>query len=379
MTRQDEVDVFQKLVPAAGIESCCLEQLQATIQYTRYRRLRFRLRFPDTYPNDALVIELTSDTLPDFALRRMTKFVDAKATELAKAGQPQVQAVVELILSSLADNKLLYAFDEVRQLRLLAEQNGGDIKLNERTGRIKLLLRHKAYFFHANIKLDDHYPDSPIAISCDESNLPPSIVALVTKQVNDMVARIVQGYTAEQALFASNPIKKPVSLVEAIADEATPAKKSGPRKAAAKVAIKASPRDSIAPMYYAQDGGILHHAPLDVAVKSLIPVVKTFLWTQCLVGLADTACVSCNEPILGSDPLTKVSDTMQPIQAYCGHWYHHACLGAILQSPPFVHGCKACNVVLHHPKWSTNVDDLKRAHERAIRQARELEEIADMF
>ncbi|RHY60734.1 hypothetical protein DYB38_013769, partial [Aphanomyces astaci] len=117
-------------------------------RYTRYRKLRLRLRFPDNYPNEELVIELMSDTLPDVALRRLTKFVDAKASELAKLGQPQVQAVVELIQSSLADNKLLYANDEVRQLRLLAEQNGGEIKLNERAGRIKLLLRHRGYVFH---------------------------------------------------------------------------------------------------------------------------------------------------------------------------------------------------------------------------------------
>ncbi|RHY98951.1 hypothetical protein DYB26_004424 [Aphanomyces astaci] len=175
MNRQDEVAAFQKLMPASAIESCSPEQLQASIQYTRYRKLRLRLRFPDNYPNEELVIELMSDTLPDVALRRLTKFVDAKASELAKLGQPQVQAVVELIQSSLADNKLLYANDEVRQLRLLAEQNGGEIKLNERAGRIKLLLRHRGYVFH--------------------------------------------GYTADQALFASNPLKKPLRLVDAIEDE----------------------------------------------------------------------------------------------------------------------------------------------------------------
>ncbi|RQM24024.1 hypothetical protein B5M09_004860 [Aphanomyces astaci] len=178
MNRQDEVAAFQKLMPASAIESCSPEQLQASIQYTRYRKLRLRLRFPDNYPNEELVIELMSDTLPDVALRRLTKFVDAKASELAKLGQPQVQAVVELIQSSLADNKLLYANDEVRQLRLLAEQNGGEIKLNERAGRVKLLLRHRGYVFHANIKLDDHYPDSPIAVSCDESNLPGTLKTL---------------------------------------------------------------------------------------------------------------------------------------------------------------------------------------------------------
>ncbi|KAF0686616.1 Aste57867_21588 [Aphanomyces stellatus] len=398
MSRQDELTAFKKLVPASCIETCSPEQLQASIQYTRYRKLRMRLRFPDKYPHEELVIELMSDTLPDIALRRLTKFVDAKAVELAKAGQPQVQPIVELVQASLADNKLLYAFDEIRQLRLLAEQNGGEIKLIERAGRIKLLLRYKNYTFHANMKLDDHYPDSPVAFACDESNFPPSVTDLIVKRANNMIGRIVQvrhhnvaydpdlqvfqGYTADQALFASNPIKKPLTLIEAIETEiAPPPRKPGTKKAAAapKIIIKESTRETISPLYYALDGGILHRAPLDVAVKSLIPVVKTFVWEQCLVGLSATTCVACSKSLFPEDPTTKLSPATTPIQAYCEHWYHTECLGQILERPPFVHGCQACQVVLHHPKWSTNVDDMKRKHVRDQQQARELEELADMF
>ncbi|CAK4608665.1 unnamed protein product [Aphanomyces euteiches] len=381
MERQDELAAFKRFIPASGIETCSPEHLQASIQCTRYRKLRLRLRFPDNYPREELMVELTSDTLPDIALRRLTKFIDAKAIEFAKEGKPQVETIVALIQSSLQDNKLLYAFDEVRQLRLLAEQNGGEIKLNERAGRIKLHLKRNEYFFHANIKLDDHYPDSPIVISCDGSNYPPSIADAITKRANDIVARIVQGYTVDQAFFASNPIKKPLALIEAIDTEIPQPKKTGGKKAAAAATapIKHAPRDNIAPLYYGLDGGILHESPLDEAVKSLLPVCKTFLWDQCLVGLPATTCVTCSKAILPTDPKSKLSPGQVQLQTYCGHWYHHDCLGQILSSPPFVHGCKACNVVLHHPKWSSNVDELKRAHERAARQARELEEIADMF
>ncbi|KAF0775364.1 hypothetical protein AaE_000936, partial [Aphanomyces astaci] len=183
MNRQDEVAAFQKLMPASAIESCSPEQLQASIQYTRYRKLRLRLRFPDNYPNEELVIELMSDTLPDVALRRLTKFVDAKASELAKLGQPQVQAVVE------ADPILTCRQQvAVRQRRSAAVETTGRAKRGRNqtqrarrsckaTPATPRLLLPRTYT-HANIRLDDHYPDSPIAVSCDESNLPCTLKTL---------------------------------------------------------------------------------------------------------------------------------------------------------------------------------------------------------
>ncbi|OQR84304.1 hypothetical protein ACHHYP_13573 [Achlya hypogyna] len=360
MDRSSEVATFRKLVPASDIETATLEQLQASFQYTRNRKLRLRLRFPDDYPRSELIIEILSPTLPDIALRRLTKFADAKASELAKEGLPQVQAIVELVQMSLAENKLLYAFDEIRQLRLLAEANDGAIKLlNERAGRIKVVLRKDAYFFQANIKLDDHYPDSAITVACDESNFPPTVVDSLVKQANDMARRIALGYSADQALYASNPLKKPLSLLAEPEPEA--------------------PKDHIAPLYYAEDGGILHRSPLDEAVKSILPVVKTFLWQSRIQTLPSTTCPECDQRVLHADPTTKVDGGSVPLLAYCGHWYHDECLGKKLESPPFAHGCKACNVILHHPKWPSDLNEMQARYERAQRLEREIADIADMF
>ncbi|KDO29811.1 hypothetical protein SPRG_19698 [Saprolegnia parasitica CBS 223.65] len=383
MDRSAEVAAFQKLIPAANIETCTHEQLQASLQDTRQRKLRLRLRFPDEYPRRELLIEILSTSLPDVALRRLTKFADAKATELSKEGLPQVQAIVELVQTSLAENKLLFAFDEVRQLRLLADANGGEMKLvNERAGRIKVLLRQGPYFFQVNVKLDDHYPDSTIRVVCDESNLPPNVVDAIVKQANDMARRITLGYTADQALYASNPLKKPLSLLA----PPEPTKKAGAKKfgkaakaATSPIVIKEAPKEKIAPLYYAEDGGILHRSPLDEAVKSILPVVKTYLWETVLKSLPSTACPECAQLVLPTNPATALDPNAVPLQAYCGHWFHTECLGKKLQSPPFAHPCVACHVILHHPKWPSDLAELSTRYEREQRLEREIAEIADMF
>ena len=42
------------------------------------------MQFPDNYPNEEVLIELLSDSLPDIALRRMTKFADNKVRSYIK-------------------------------------------------------------------------------------------------------------------------------------------------------------------------------------------------------------------------------------------------------------------------------------------------------
>ncbi|EQC42353.1 hypothetical protein SDRG_00091 [Saprolegnia diclina VS20] len=385
MNRSAEVAAFQKLVPAADIETCTHEQLQASLQYTRQRKLRLRLRFPAEYPRSELLIEILSTSLPDVALRRLTKFADAKAKELSKDGLPQVQAIVEFVQSSLSENKLLYAFDEVRQLRLLADANGGEVKLvNERAGRIKVLLRQGPYFFQVNVKIDDHYPDSTIRVACDESNLPPNVVDIIVKRANEMARRITLGYTADQALYASNPLKKPLSLLappEPTKKAAPGLKKFGKAAKAAPVpiVIKEAHKDKIAPLYYAADGGLLHQSPLDEAVKSILPVVKTYLYETMLKSLPSTTCPECAQLVLPTNPTTALDANAVPLQAYCGHWFHTECLGKKLQSPPFAHPCVACHVILHHPRWPSDLAELSTRYEREQRLAREIAEIADMF
>ncbi|OQS07847.1 hypothetical protein THRCLA_00159 [Thraustotheca clavata] len=384
MDRSAEVAIFKKLVPGKSIETCSPEQLQATLEYSRYRKLRLRLRFPENYPSSELIIEIMSNSLPDITLRRLTKFADTKAKELSKENKPQVQSIVELIQTSLTENKLLCSFDEIRQLRLLVEKNNGEIKLiNERAGRIKIMFRKNTYFFQVNLKLDDLYPDSPIKVICDESNFPPSVVDVMVKQANEMVRRIIMGYTADQALYASNPLRKPLSLLSINDNDsknaAPGAKKFGKNAKAAPIPIKESPVENISPMYYAEDGGILHRSPLDDAVKSILPVCRQLLWEKFIQILPTEKCPECTLALLSENPTDKIDEENSPLMAYCGHWYHTDCLGKKLQTPPFAHGCKVCNVILHHPKWPSDLNELQQRYERAQRLEREIADIADMF
>ena len=47
-----------------------------------YRKLKVRMQFPKSYPQEGMLLELSSDRLPRAVLKRMTKQADRQVSDV---------------------------------------------------------------------------------------------------------------------------------------------------------------------------------------------------------------------------------------------------------------------------------------------------------
>lgn len=59
--------------------------------------------------------------MPPQVIKRMTRQADKLALELSQSGQVQVAAVSKLLTTAINENKLLFAFDEVKYIQSAME------------------------------------------------------------------------------------------------------------------------------------------------------------------------------------------------------------------------------------------------------------------
>lgn len=58
-----------------------------------------------------------------------------------------LKAVLEMVLASMDINLLLYAFEEVKRITQMVKDDGEVIKVNEKNGTIRGIIRHGEYYF----------------------------------------------------------------------------------------------------------------------------------------------------------------------------------------------------------------------------------------
>jgi len=117
---------------------------------------------------------------------------------------------------------------------------------------------------------------------------------------------------------------------------------------------------------------------------SLLPLVQ-YLATECVSRLPQEHCQICGKRLLPADPAKLQSGALgaqQPERMYCGHWYHHKCLGDFLASPPFPAGgklCLVCQRPMHHPKFNCDVKFLEKQWAMKQARRREIDEVTEFL
>lgn len=80
---------------------------------TPHARIQARFSFPEEYPTYPLLAELSSPSLPQPFLRKLTKKVEDAAR--ARLGGPQVMAALDVLVDAVNNNKFLPCWKELRQ------------------------------------------------------------------------------------------------------------------------------------------------------------------------------------------------------------------------------------------------------------------------
>ena len=154
------------------------------------------------------------------------------AQDLPLGHYQQVLLVFNKLVQFVDGNKFLPCWRELKQsINLVRADNEEDkkqsksknnldestISIIERKGKIKLKLVKGNYNYRCNLQIDDGYPSTtnhenwgePIALSVESSNFPPKIESMLTSQAKELIRRLQDGMTNEDALKFSNPVKAP--------------------------------------------------------------------------------------------------------------------------------------------------------------------------
>lgn len=300
--------------------------------------------------------------------------------------------------------------------------------MNDRKGSLKLALKQENYFFNVTLKVDDMYPVSGVEILAGETNFHSNLVFIHLSQAQELVRRCMLGYSLEQALAASNPIKPPAGAQSSSKDaprlttqylrdlkgdvkflkQATDLRQVDQQRAtgrpgfandtatrrAARRELKSLSKEEMEKEAKKQ---ALEQAAVDAekyassfgdentaVTKSLKGVVE-FLVFNFMQRLVSESCLVCEKRILPRDPsraeaIIKKKDPKRPERVLCGHWFHWRCLDEWMTQPPFGKCCPKCpEVPLYHPDWPADTKKLERAWANKQNKERELNEVADCF
>jgi hypothetical protein len=378
--------------------------LTAFYQRTPTARVKVKvtITFPNGYPEHALIAGI--EGVPPGLKRKIEKVLEKEAAQ-KKGTFHQVGAVMRKLTEFIDTNLFVPCWKELRQVVDFAKQNQlGDLRINELTGLIRLNLitsaGEKKYHYKCSIRIDSDYPTTSVLtnygkacrLEMESTNLSPKIETMLTTQAQELVRRMQDGMSDDQALKMSNPIHLPPATNTS--EETT------------KGLEQLTLTDAQRWQQEEKDRLASYGIPIieydgSRPQPSLFPLV-TFLHNM-IQQLPEEVCPMCNEKTLSADPtelsklylpvtkalpetekkVRRIARQKRPVRVYCGHWYHFGCLEQIMTQPPFGANCTCsattsdppCGQRLYHPDWpADNIQELERAW--AQRQARE-REIAD--
>lgn len=213
----DEVAELREALPNVKIQTSTTSFLIASYQRTPFTSIKFTISFPEGYPNNALIIDINSDAVVPPGLKK--KLEHDLVQDIPLGTHQQLVTVVNKLVQFVDQNKFLPCWKELKQsLNLVKnDKSGSTISILESKGKIKLKLGKQKYFYNCSITIDDGYPSTsthgdwgkPCDLKLISTNFPPKIEAMLTLQAKEVVRRMQDGMTAENALILSNPVRQP--------------------------------------------------------------------------------------------------------------------------------------------------------------------------
>lgn len=103
------------------------------------------------------------------------------------------------------------------------------VSCNELTGKIRLKLCHNRYHYSCSIQINDAYPNTctiaewgkACLLKMINTNLPPKIEVMMSMQAQDLVRKMQDGMSYDDAFNASNPIREPKDFRKQAAKDVT--------------------------------------------------------------------------------------------------------------------------------------------------------------
>lgn len=216
-------------LPKICIASSTDTFLTATYERTPYTRIKTTLTFPEGYPNRPLIVNVASDqVVPPGLKKKLERDLEKVALDLT--GRGQVCAVFQRLVTFVDTNKFVPCWRELKQcVDLVSGGQKGDaesrqektnsqtISIIEPKGKIKITLWSQKYFYRFSVVIDDGYPSTsrhedygmPCRFEMQSTNFPPKIESLLTSQGKELVRRMQDGMSTEEALKMSNPVRLP--------------------------------------------------------------------------------------------------------------------------------------------------------------------------
>ncbi|KAG8458905.1 hypothetical protein KFE25_004239 [Diacronema lutheri] len=420
--RDAELAEVRALVRPEWLESCFAHMVRLHVGHSRFVRVVAVLNMSDGYwARDRVVVQLSSPTLPRPLLAKLEQACEREA--LAHSGKPQLVPVLRLLLAQLQTNRLLPAWDELREARELvctppphadadAFAAANWLRPHEKLGRVALRAQQGAYWLNCELALPDGYPDVPPSFELLGTSFDDRLRDICIANAREIARRMHEGYSASAALAHQGPPAR-AGKAEAPADLSATglqqlkhdreflhavAQVRGHDERKARRIVEHAERKSMEQHQAErakQDAAVAASAATDGARQSLPSVlaIVRYVVQRTVRELPTQLCPVCAVTVLPADPHALRDALAQPAQrgasarhepierSHCGHWFHARCLEARLTVPPFRLACEApgCGKDVHHPKWSERVDKLEKrwANEQAKR--REIEELAGLM
>ncbi|XP_071496481.1 uncharacterized protein [Diadema antillarum] len=308
-------------VPGSEIIACHPAAVRISIVKTRYKALAVCMQFQDGYPDQPIIIEIKSKTLPEKLTDGLTKICDGEAKKLL--GKPQVLHIVKFVERFLADNPFTVCSDELAFIKRELIMGNDEIKTKQKSGVIIVSIREEEYAMKMKLKVPDLYPEQQVRVESVEGNFPELFTKMFVAQAEETARQCVQP-----------PLKK-------------------------------KPKD-----------------PPFEPKPSLKPVAQYLI--DCLRRYPTECCPVCKERAFTPKPEHTVNDSSSErfvVWVYCGHIFHKGCLDEFFKTPPFTGGkkCPSCGKRIYHDMWkiTPKVAEERWAHQQA--RQRELDEVADFL
>ena len=406
----DAVSALKKKYPRIQVISSTNSFLTATYLRTpnAHVKIKITLTFPDGYnpsitgQHTTLVVGIEGGVNVAPGLKRkLEKELGELAKEQKGSTFHQVDAVLKRLTEFIDTNLFVPCWKELRQVvELINNSKGNDtgsknsqqpdtVRLNETKGLIRLAFqpRNGKYQYKCSITIDPAYPTTselvdygkPCRLQMESTNFPAPMEKLITTQAQELVRRLQDGMSEDQALAMSNPVHLPIAGSKASTNE-TP-EQTWQREETGRLAmygIKGGPYDGSHPQ------------------PSLLSLV-TFL-RRAIHELAEQECPSCHEKCLPVDPAqlaslykakTAQAKRGRPVRVHCGHWFHFGCLDTLMNEPPFgigetcsgrTSGGDSCGKRLYHPDWSVDAaSERERIYTQRQAKEREIADAASFF
>jgi hypothetical protein len=409
----EEVTELRQQFPKVQLQSATHDFLTASYQRTPYAHVKVTLTFGQEYPTKACLVSVQQQQGVPKGLAKKLETDLGTVAERHQGTHEQVVAVFAHLVTFVDTNMFVPCWKELRQIVDLQRPQ----KLDETKGYMKIRLVGGEYYYTCSITVDKGYPNTqsildygkPCQLTMDATNLPQSIEHLYTVQARNLVKRMQDGMSAEQALDYRNPIQAPTTDANVNANQ----KSNTSSTAHVRKEARQENHKSKSNCEKQQAGEKLERWQLQEQNRlqtydipeydgsnpqpSLLSLV-TFLHNM-MDQLPQKTCACCFKTVMLSNPkdlaalFAKKPDKMthaqlqsrkqarklRPMRTSCGCWYHYTCLDTYMTAPPFGDSCPSCERPVFHPDWSGNRAELERAWGQTQARQREIQDAAMFF